>query len=124
MSKILILSIILLISFLMTACNNQERTDALSQDQATQESQSRQNLDQNKIIFKYPLQKTIKIPINSPPIETAFGFIRFVGIIVNGTAHAALEISGKTILVSKGDPLDAYKIIDINEKEVSLCIKN
>ncbi|KAF0134832.1 MAG: hypothetical protein FD145_400 [Candidatus Saganbacteria bacterium] len=67
--------------------------------------------------------KTIFLRFGEDPIPLSCGYVKLVGAVNSDFPEALIEVGGKGVRIEEGNAIGDYKIADINEREVKLCLK-
>jgi len=67
--------------------------------------------------------KQITIFYGGDPIPLSCGYVKLVGAVRGEGSLALLEIGGKGSCFALGDKVGDYRIVEISEKEVKLCLE-
>jgi len=67
--------------------------------------------------------KEVTLYYGGDPLPLSCGYVKLVGAVRGRKSWALLEIGGKGSCFALGDKVGDYRIVEINEKEVKLCLE-
>ncbi len=115
----------ILIIFILTSCSSHKRIEdsAIKENAVTEEAETVES-PTREAVFVYgnpkDCPKRLVLTLAGEPVLLPSGYVRLVGVVSGGRPIACLEIGGRGLALGKGENINDYRVVGINDDSVVL----
>jgi hypothetical protein len=123
--KKMMLFILLVTLPLLSACSSRNQPRATFESDASCASEEAETIDPatREAVFVYggaQPPKRLVLSFAGEPFLLPSGYVRLVGVVSGGRPIALIEIGGRGLALGKGENINDYRVVGINDNSVVL----